>query len=207
MLTPEAAQRLFNFKMRPGEKYVVFKKLHGHNIICHHNNPGNPKTTLQIKYRTIFAKLQSLAHQLGELKELWQTREWSYNANFVGENQSRVSARGDWRELKLTFGPLPPPRILVARYCFTVKKLIIGIRKPADMKIGIALLDPEKAVLKVIPAARYKNPRKIIIPKPKEIYKPVLYLYYRQGTEYSDSTSIIPQRIRKWLNKYPFKNG
>ncbi len=85
-ITPELAKELFDFDMKPDEKYVIFKIRDGENHICHYTKPKEPETEKQKNHKKLFKMLSKIAYQNRQnlIKPIWD--KFAKNKPYTGVN-------------------------------------------------------------------------------------------------------------------------
>ncbi|MCK4352027.1 hypothetical protein KAW65_01320 [candidate division WOR-3 bacterium] len=209
-IKPQDALKLFGFEMNKDEKYILFKKFKKHNIVYHHTKQRNPKTKSQQKNRNLFAILVKIAKQnLNSLiKPAWNPLAKNLPASgfdlFVGENIKRVTKDESWSNMLVTKGKIQKPHLSYAKFFYLSKKIVLGIKNENNYKIGICILNTKDYILYHIKPAYYKNSnhtcppsvRRIVMPIPKTLKKPVVFAYFINGNNYSNSIARVPKVFR-----------
>ena len=190
-MTKEEAKRLFNKDLKDGAKGVFFRRRNNKLEICNWM-PQKKKSKKVIKRYKLFLTIHKLACQ--ELKSLihpvWnklaKEKNWAGFTLFESVNLKRVTIEFKWEDLLITDGKLNPPKIKKASVEKNKIKLII---KPIDKALGIMILNQKMKFTHIKPVIYKQNPVIIKI-KSKE---PIIYVYLKDGNEYSPSVSIIPK--------------
>lgn len=97
------AKNIFGFKMKKGEKYIVFRRHKDKCIICHYSS-STPKTELQIKYAETLKKLVEIYKLNPHLHKHWKKaakgKKYGPIPAFIKYNINNIVQNG-WKELKL----------------------------------------------------------------------------------------------------------
>lgn len=213
--TPEQAERMFGFKMKKGATGLTFVRHPSGKISIRNRMPERPLLNEQQKSKeTIFTIVGKIAssHLHDITRPIWNPPAAPMSLSgqnlFVMQNMNALESKmktekrthkkklnirtiTEWQLLKLSVGKLEKPIIKIAEYYFsTGKKLKLIIKNPNKYDVGICLLDRQTFELTHILPKQYKYP--IYLHLEKTVHSPVVYLYFYNGTQYSDSKGILP---------------
>lgn len=206
-LTPEEAEEMFGYRMKPGAIGVYFQKRHGKLII----GSLMPQRNIEKSESHIYSiyRLKIISKVYKELKKvispLWDAKAkaggYRYISGFnlfVHINGKRVGLPPDWRKLILTEGELESPQIKAVRYAGPW--LMVRLSKVTPFELHLAVFEPKQDLLKYLGCVE-QSPN-IYLNLVHRLTNPTMvYAFMKKGSDYSDSVCIegIPGRL-KWQN-------
>lgn len=215
-LTPQQAQKMLGYTMKPGAIGVVFAKRNGKQIVRSLVIPEIiAKTKLSQHAENRFKILGKLVkeHFADLIIPIWHPLsistkyKWGGHALFCDINCENIGFPPDWNKLIISKGSLNPPQFC-AEYCPPMKIIIITMAKNSWHSIRENLAEPRIAILHkkelklyhpIIPILSDFGTRKLYIKLPfqqEEHWERKGFLtlmYIKQDNNYSDSTAQLTQ--------------
>ncbi|MDI6840170.1 MAG: hypothetical protein QMD71_04880 [bacterium] len=196
--TPEQAKRMFGFNMKKDATGIFFQRRGNRICICNLVKRKNPKTEKQQIIRTKFATLGKITHKYKKeiIHKIWNPiakhKYFSGQTMFIAVNMRELGNPPIWTNMKIADGEIEPPKILKAT-C-EGKTVKIQIKNAYDKEVGIAVMETENFNLYHFNPRHYST-MPIEIKLDKEVHKPILYVYFKKGKQYSQSVSYSVLKI------------
>lgn len=216
-LSPEQAQTMLGFNMRPDAKGVYFTKRNDKLVVCNLIPPVCKVKTNEMTHRQNKMKILGKIvkeHYNTLIKPIWnrQAKNTDFMAGaqlFTSLNSERLGMPPDLRNLLLTTGNLAPPELDI-HYC-PPRKLIEVKTSSSRNELQFALFDTNTFSLHLpVPVSfdpEICNPTSAFVKLPFQTLRthwerkaPILFAYFKQENEYSDSVSWVLTRCPNHTN-------
>ncbi|MDD2889405.1 MAG: hypothetical protein PHE49_02030 [bacterium] len=219
-LSPEQAEEMLGYKMKPGAKGVVFQVRNGRQVVLS-LMPNKPKfMKVSKKMKAIRTKVGTLGTMVGEHKKTLVMPIWHKEARknkyfsgaqfFTSVNLRRLGYYPiDWMKLRISTGDIKKPEFGV-EYCPGRNIVVLNFSENTAKRLKSETLEPKVAIfytnhLKLYhPMERYncvgasyiKLPVKLKGHWEKKI--PIVLMYLKQGNRYSESSSRELKRCKNY---------